>query len=325
MILAFVAIFFVGIQAQCFHGVNLAGLDFGGNNLPGVYNKDYTSPTNAEFDYYVGKGMNVFRLPFLWERLQPTANGSFDAAYFRYINNAVTYATSKGAHILLDPHNYARYYGKVIGSEVPTADYANFWSQLAKIYSSNQNVIFALMNEPNTMPTELWLSDANAAIAAIRATGAKNLIFVPGNAWTGAWSWDLNWYGTPNAQVMLGVVDPGNHYVIEVHQYLDSDNSGTHDACVSSTIGSERLLNFTNWAREHNVRGFLGEWAGGKNNQCYEAITDLLTFVDANKDVWLGWTWWAGGPWWGNYIYGLDPINGQDAPQMQYLLPHIKC
>ena len=30
------------------------------------------------------------------------------------------------------------------------------------------------------MPTETWLDDANAAISAIRATGAENLITVPG-------------------------------------------------------------------------------------------------------------------------------------------------
>ena len=79
------------------------------------------------------------------------------------------------------------------------------------------------MNEPNEMPTELWRDDANAAISAIRATSATNLILVPGNAWTGAHSWNDNWYGTPNAIVMQTIVDPGNNYVIEVHQYLISN------------------------------------------------------------------------------------------------------
>lgn len=35
------------------------------------------------------------------------------------------------------------------------------------------------------MPTELWFASVNPTIAAIRATGATNLILVPGNAWTG--------------------------------------------------------------------------------------------------------------------------------------------
>ncbi len=49
----------------------------------------------------------------------------------------------------------------------------------------NPKVIFGLMNEPHDLPTENWLTAANVAIAAIRATGATNLITVPGNAFTG--------------------------------------------------------------------------------------------------------------------------------------------
>jgi len=180
------------------------------------------------------------------------------------------------------------------------------------------------MNEPNTMATELWLTDANAAIAAIRSTGATNLIFVPGNAWTGAWSWEQNWYGTSNAQVMVGIVDPGNNFAFEVHQYMDSDHSGTSPNCVSATEGSQDLAAFVSWLRAHNYKGFLGEWAGGRTDICYQAIQDITTYMDNNSDVLLGWTWWAGGPWWGDYIYALDPANGQDQPQMQYLTPHLR-
>lgn len=51
-------------------GVNLAGAEFGGNSIPGVFGTDYIYPLEEEVDYFVGKGMNVFRIPFRWERLQ---------------------------------------------------------------------------------------------------------------------------------------------------------------------------------------------------------------------------------------------------------------
>jgi endoglucanase len=82
-----------------------------------------------------------------------------------------------------------------------------------------------------------------------------------GNAWTGAHSWTQNWYGTPNAQEMLNIVDPGNNYAFDEHQYLDSDSSGTSSTIVSATIGQERLVAFTNWLHTNNRRGFLGEFA----------------------------------------------------------------
>jgi len=311
------------VQSQCYRGVNLSCLDFGGSAIPGQFNKDYTVPTNSEVDYFTGKGMNTFRLPFLWERLQGQQNGPFNATFLGYIDGFVNYATGKGAYVILDPHNYARYFGQVIGQGVPTTVFANLWQNLADHYKGNAKVIFGLMNEPHDMPTELWLTDANAAIVAIRATGATNLITIPGNAWTGAASWSANWYGTANAQVMTGVKDSGNNFVFEVHQYLDSDSSGTHPECVNTTIGSDRLIDFTNWAKQHGYKAILGEWAGGSNAVCNSAITDILNFIDKNSDVIVGWTWWGGGPWWGNYMYALDPKNGQDAPQMQYLTPHF--
>jgi aryl-phospho-beta-D-glucosidase BglC (GH1 family) len=50
-------------------GVNLSCAEFGQNNLPGTYNTHYTYPNQSEVNYFGGKGMNVIRLPFRWERL----------------------------------------------------------------------------------------------------------------------------------------------------------------------------------------------------------------------------------------------------------------
>ena len=129
--------------------------------------------------------MNVFRIPFRWERLQRSLFAAFDGAESARLASVVAYATGHGAHVILDPHNYARYYGALVGSgSVPNSAFADFWSRLAAQYKGNPRVIFGLMNEPHDMPTEQWVAAANAAIAAIRAAGAQNLILVPGNGWT---------------------------------------------------------------------------------------------------------------------------------------------
>ena len=309
-------------------GVTLAGAEFGENNLPGIYNTHYTYPTHGEIDYFTGKGMNTFRIAFRWERIQQAQFAAFDATEAARLDDVVNYATGRGAYILLDPHNYARYFGTIIGQTgVPSSAFADFWTKLANRYKTNPKVIFGLMNEPNTMPTETWRDDANAAIAAIRAAGATNLILVPGNAWTGAHSWLQNWYGTPNGTVMLTISDPLNNYAFEAHQYLDGDSSGTSENCMSATIGAERLTAFTNWLRQNNRRGFLGEFAGGRNSLCYTALDNMLNYVEANNDVWIGWTYWAAGPWWGEYILTLEPtncpLNCTDRPQMAVLIPHF--
>ena len=50
-----------------------------------------------------------------------------------------------------------------------------------------------------------------------------------------------------------------------MHQYLDSDGSGTSPTCVSSTIGAERLQDATQWLQQNNLKGFLGEIGAGSN------------------------------------------------------------
>jgi endoglucanase len=324
-----------GIPASAveYAGVNLSGAEFGESQLPGTYGSSYTYPTPAEIDYYRAVGMNVVRIPFRWERLQRSLYAGLDATEFSRLSYIVGYATSHGVSVLIDPHNYARYNGNLIGSAaVPHAAFADFWSRVAQQFVGNPRVLFGLMNEPHDMPTEQWLAAANAAIAAIRAAGASNLILVPGNAWTGAHSWSDSWYGTPNATVMRGVVDPGHNFAFEAHQYLDADASGTSAQVVSTTIGSQRLANFTAWLRSNGYRGFLGEFAvagsaigAGIGD---EALGDMLQYMDNNSDVWLGWSWWAGGPWWGEYMFTLEPQNlGQasevDRPQLAVMQPHM--
>ena len=181
------------------------------------------------------------------------------------------------------------------------------------------------MNEPHDMATETWRDAAQSAINAIRATGARNLILVPGNGWDGAHSWLQNWYGTPNGTAMLAITDPGDNFAFEVHQYLDSDSSGTSATIVSPTVGAERLAAFTQWCRSNNRRGFLGEFAVANSTIGAgigdEAISNLLASIEQNADVWLGWTWWAAGPWWANYMFTLEPTSNYtvDQPAMAVL------
>jgi endoglucanase len=308
--------------APTYFGVNLSGGEW---DTSGTY-----FPSNNTVNYFLGKGFNIIRLPFLWEGLQPTLGQPFAPIYFGYIDRLVYQITNAGAYVILDPHNYARYpyNGQVIGSSssVTTQDYATFWGMLAAIYKNNSHVFFGLMNEPNTMATELWLTDANAAIAAIRQAGATNLILVPGNAWTGAHSWTQNWYGTANSVVMLNVSDPINNFVFEVHQYFDTNYSGTSPDCPDLTAGTSTFTAFIAWAQQNNYKAYLGEFAGGYNSNCSIVINNCLTLLNSN-DVFIGWNWWAGGDYWGNYILSIQPTgtypNYVDSPFLAWLKPFM--
>jgi len=297
-------------------GVNLPSGSFGS---PGDRREfDYTYPKNSDIDYFNDKGFKSFRISFLAKRLlSRDASGRLVLTDdMNSLNELIDYAASKGATVILDMHDYGLTMSeKLIGRDPGSIEeFADQWRTIAKEVAQRPNVVFGLMNEPNRQSAAEWLKGANAAVAAIRQTGAKQLVLVPGSHWDSA----VTWTSTDNAEVMTGFQDPGNNFAFEAHQYLDSNNSGTSPIAVAGA-GSKRLVDFTEWARKHNFRAVLGEFGWAVNEAAQKEGYDMLCYMSRNRDVWQSWDYWAGGPWWGDYMYSIQPSNGEDRPQMSVL------
>ncbi|WP_017116513.1 glycoside hydrolase family 5 protein [Xanthomonas vasicola] len=308
-------------------GVNLSGAEINSSQMPGVLNIDYHYPAADEYAYFAGKQMNTVRLPILWERLQPKAGGALDPAQLTLIRQAVANAKAAKMYVIVDVHNYAKYYGHTIGStKVPISTFNDLWRRLAIAFKGDNAVIFGLMNEPWGISPQAWAAAAQASIDTIRKTGATNLILVPGALWTGAHSWYSTVAGQSNAVAMASIRDPLNRYAIEAHQYLDADSSGTSGGCVSATVGAERLLSFTEWLRLNKKHGFLAEFGTGNTATCKRALNGMLGYMESNSDVWMGWSWWAAGTWWSrSYPFNVQPdAQGRDKPQMSLLSRHAR-
>jgi endoglucanase len=311
-------------QTACFRGINLSGAEFG--KPGGVPFKDYTYPSAETVSYFAGKGFDTVRLPFLWERLQPVLMQPFDKDEVNRLKEAVALIRSHDMRVILDPHNYARYRDKLIGSkDVPDAAFGDFWARLASLYANEDDVVFGLMNEPNHIPIEQWLRAANAATAAIRnQAGANNLILVPGTAWTGAHSWMRSIDGKPNGVVMARFQDPGENFAFEVHQYLDNDFSGTKGNCSRGGDAVKALENFTGWLRQGGFRGFLGEFGAPGKERCIDALKSMVDVTEENKDVWTGWAYWVAGDWWpADEPLNIQPTKDGDRPQLAALMPAL--
>lgn len=292
--------------APCFRGINLSGAEFG--NPGGEIFKDYAYPSEETIGYFRKKGMNIVRLPFLWERLQPELGQALNDDELQRIKDTVTLLRKHKMSVILDPHNYAQYKKAQVGTPpVTTLAFADFWTRLAVEFADQEDVIFGLMNEPYDIASDKWLSAANAAIRGIRAVGAGNLILVPGTKWTGAHSWQSDGPGGPNGTIMLGVKDPRRNYAYEVHQYFDSDSSGTHEECSGNENARKAIVSMSDWARKHGTRVLLGEFGVSQAPECVAGLKAVLDTMQENGDVWLGWTYWVAGDWWPQ----TEPLNVQ--------------
>jgi endoglucanase len=317
-------------RSEQLFGVNLSGAEWG-NRYPGTFGTDYTYPTASELDYYKSKGLTLIRLPFLWERVQPTLYGNLDSVEIGRIQSVISAAVSRGMYVVLDAHNYGRYglgsfsdvtfHGNVIGSSaVPASAFADFWTKMASTFKGSAGVFgYDLSNEPHDM-NGLWPGAAQAAINGIRSVDAETNIIVEGDGWSGAQYWASN-----NPSFPLN--DPCNHVLYEAHLYFGSNSSGNYTQSYGAqgaypTIGVDRVTPFIEWLASYRVNGYIGEY--GVPNSDARWFTVLDNFLNTLKSNNIPGTYWAGGPWWNwcSDALAVEPCNGKDAPQMPTLMKY---
>ena len=302
-------------------GVNLSGGEFGKHRrLPGKYGRDYLYPSVEDVALYATFGMNVVRIPFLWERLQRQLNMPFDEEELERLEEVVEAASDENMMVILDPHSDGKYNGRLIGStQVPIAAFEDFLTRLAVHFKGNSKVAFGLMDEPFKQPADEWAKIAQAGVLALRKAGVEQLILVPGTLYTSAHRWRKRAGRFSNSEALSGLKDPLNNFAFEVHQYFDFDASGTHSTCESELIGEELLSYFTQWLRVTGNRGFLAEFATSKNPLCLVALKQTLAYMEKNADVWLGWTYWGASAWFEDYMFSIYPPDPERFPQAAVL------
>ena len=255
-------------------GVNAAGAEFGApppldtntsfsNVNRGTPGSSYLWNGAATYQYMYGRGHRLVRIPFRWERIQPTLGQPLDAAELQRMRDSVNAAQAAGFEIILDVHNYGAYWlaqGGVgvrysIGTPQVTFDhFADLWSRLATEFNAYSGVIgYGLMNEPVAMTgvngmsaAQTWEAAAQRAADAIRAaalpTGQTDRwILVGGYQWSGTWSPGVN-HRAPF------VTDARSKVRYEAHQYFDFDSSGRY---VPNELSPVREENWIRW--EPNV------------------------------------------------------------------------
>lgn len=322
-----------------YKGVNNSNAEFNANMINPTIYKDYQYPTTGYLDYYASKGFGLIRMPFDMNRVYTAFYEPLNTTEINRIKSIADYLGQKGMHLVLDPHNYGYittrislghyntggrpiYESQLIGKVSEATNlFVDFWKRFATVFKNYPNVIFNLMNEPNAQTAVEWHDAAILAINAIRATGATQKIFIPGTLYTGAHSW----ISSGNAAAWAGFTDINFSY--EMHQYLDSDNSGTHAACTLNS-GATRLQAATTWARGQGATIHLGEIGWSQDTSCPAEAASAMNYMDANADVWMGWAYWSSGAWNNpsTYMFSIDPIdyaNIVDKPQMVELLKHL--
>lgn len=330
-------------------GVSLAGAEFGdqrkwfSNKNSGKFNVDYIFPGDETIRFFANHDVDFFRLPILWERVQPQLSQPLDPFYLNKIIKFCDQSHRRGIKVIIDLHNYGRYrlhegdqsrtfvIDQVVENKTPVsrADFADVWKRLAQELTNHPAVIgYGLMNEPHTMGNSNWKAISQNAVSAIRSVDKETHILIAGEHWSSAEKF------TSSNGSRAWIDDPSKRIIYEAHLYFDHDSSGRYQRSFESELkkdrrmlerAQDRLQPFLKWCKETNSHGIIGE-VGCPANANWKPLLEhtINSCLKENIPV----CYWAAGPWWGDYRLSVQPAENQTdtqrsnqlAPQWRWLV-----
>lgn len=322
-----------------YRGVTLAGGAFANNNAQDTLGFVPTANDAVIFAY---KGMNTYRIPIAWEYLATSSNDftlNTQSPYWQQVKNTIATLTAKGAYVIIDMHDYMRFNYKNIAADVSqrdtshvigngqigipsVQDFANLWQTIVKNLASiknNNHLMFELMNEPHDVTASVLTTTYRAAITAIRQQESQlketpHTIILDGMSWTGLHNWSTN--NTGNNDWLSGIQAKihDNHLMLAVHQYFDSDFSGTHHTCqiITKTTIANWFTDLDTYSAAHQgIPYILGEFGAPYTQNCQNDISNTLSVLtkDSRANAYAqGWIVWAAGhAWYANYVDSIAP------------------
>src|SRR5215211_2472285 len=157
---------------------------------PGTYGGDYVYPDRADFAYLRGRGLNLTRIPFRWERVQPQLNNPLKSVELARLKGCFDAAAAVGMRVIPNVNSYGgKYYfsawsSGVLGStRLPISAYKDLWVRLAEAWNGHPAIAgYDIYNDvldlPGGVPT--WEKASQAAVDGIRSVDANTRIWVPG-------------------------------------------------------------------------------------------------------------------------------------------------
>ncbi|KAK3367642.1 glycoside hydrolase superfamily [Podospora didyma] len=307
-----------GVQ---FLGVSIAGGDFGcqidgscptgSTQLPLSSFGQGGGDGDGQMKHFVqDDGINMFRLPISWQSLvNNKLGGTLDANNFAKYDKLVQACLATGAHCMVEIHNFARWNGAIIGQSSGTVTdehFVSLWSQIATKYARNDKIVFELMNEPHDLDVPMWAATCQKVIAAIRGVGATTqIILLPGTNFDSA----AMLVSSGSAEALMALTNPDgttDNLLLDIHKYLDVDNSGTHAECVTNnTAAFGEVAEFLRRIGRKGIVSETGAAPGGSS--CLAKFCEQNAFINANSDAFIGLVTWAAGSFGTSYLLSATP------------------
>jgi|GEM_PF-707619 len=282
-----------------FHGIGRDSLEYDckGDGFFDAQHLAYIGPgtnTSSATYWYA----NTVRLPLsesYWLNGQPSQQCT-STQYQSLVKTSVDILTSLHLNVIIDLQ-WTDAGGQAAGGgaawQMPDNDSVTFWKQVAAIYNGYSNVLFELFNEPHpgswscwaapcTITNDTsWVSDCvctqtftyqsdgmQSLVDAVRSIGAANLVLIGG----------MNW-GYDLSQIATYPIT-GTNVVYDTHPYpYNGKQPANWDAAFGNISNIYAVISAES-----------GEYDCGTSY-----MSQLLSYFDAHRIGWIGWSWVSAG------------------------------
>ncbi|KAF4976736.1 hypothetical protein FZEAL_6652 [Fusarium zealandicum] len=299
-------------------GVAIPGIDFGCEIDGSCPLQPFAKFPLIEFDggdgegqmkhFVKDSGFNTFRLPTSWQfLLNEQLGGKLDPVKSEQYDKLIQACLNTGAYCMIDLHNFARYNGGIVGQGGPPDElFVDLWSQLARKYANEDKVMFGLMNEPHDLDIALWAKTCQKAVTGIRKAGATSqIILLPGTNFASA----ETFVSSGSANALGAITNPDgskNGLVLDLHKYLDINNSGKYVECTNDNVEGFRTI--ATWLRKNKREAIISETGASIDPSCMKRFCTQNDFIAKNSDVLIGFVGWGAGSFPHEYVLTLTPL-----------------
>jgi endoglucanase len=269
--------------------VRLLGVDHSGSEYSCIQGNGFFDwgspgvPSQAFVTNLVSWHVNAVRVPLnedCWLNINGAPGQYSGSAYQTAITSYVSLLRQNGLYVIVDLHWNNGGSGQANGQQqMADADHApDFWTGVANAFKSDQGVVFDLYNEPHDIAWSCWqnggcqvngwnVAGMNQLIAAVRATGATNVVMAGGVAYASDLSqWLAN---KPN--------DPLGNLAASFHTY-------NFTGCADQSCWSSQIQPVA--SAVPLITGELGE------NDCAHGYIDTyMTWADSVGISYMGWAY----------------------------------
>ena len=289
--------------------ITLSGLELGAdkpgfcNEAPGKLGEDFFIHRRPVFERVAEEGYTGVRIPFCWERLQPTLGGPLDPGSIQDLRYMISAADRLDRKVLLAMHNAGRYSVAIDGA--PTAcgldeqvggsvhvyaeHFVEFWSRMSHALCGLPNLEgYSLMSSASGLAPGTWQMIAQSVIDIIREDRNDIPIYVAGNALARASSWLRDNPAEP------WIEDPEGQVVYETRCSLDHDESGRYERTYADEQARDpgiadrvhvRLRPFLDWLEATGAKGFVTDFSLPQHEDGWDRMLPQVLEAMARSNV----------------------------------------